>query len=93
MGDRFIVQPYLPLQKAIADFYEAIANYIQVVLNNSTSVSAWELQQVKRWQEKLQLAKDASVINRQGRRGTSEIGQGTVILIQDLEYLMTAILN
>lgn len=56
-----MVQPYLPLQKAIADCYEAIANYIQVVLNNSTSVSVWELQQVKRWQEKLQLAKDASV--------------------------------
>ncbi|MBS0015448.1 MAG: FUSC family protein [Arthrospira sp. SH-MAG29] len=85
------LQPYLPLKKAIADCYAAIADYIQVVLNNSTSVSVSELQQVKGWREKLQLAKDALVINRQGRRGTSEIGQAAVILIQDIEYLMTAI--
>ncbi|EKD08450.1 MAG: FUSC family protein [Limnospira sp. PMC 1286.21] len=85
------LQPYLPLKKAIADCYTAIADYIQVVLSNSTSLSVSELQQVKGWREKLQLAKDALVINRQGRRGTSEIGQAAVILIQDIEYLMTAI--
>jgi len=82
------LRPYLPLKKAISRCYGAIADYVQFVLNHSPGD---ELRGVAQWRETLQIAKDAYILNRRGRRGNSAIGQAAVMLIQDAERLMTSV--
>jgi len=82
------LRPYLPLRKAISRCYGAIADYVQFVLNRSPGD---ELRGVAQWRETLQIAKDAYILNRRGRRGNSAIGQAAVMLIQDAERLMTSV--
>ncbi|MGC9528490.1 MAG: FUSC family protein [Limnospira sp.] len=82
------LRPYLPLRKAISRCYGAIADYIQFVLNHSPGD---ELRGVAQWRETLQIAKDAYILNRRGRRGNSAIGQAAVMLIQDAERLMMSV--
>ncbi|MEB3882130.1 FUSC family protein [Lyngbya sp. CCY1209] len=82
------LRPYLPLRKAISRCYGAIADYIQFVLNHSPGD---EIRGVAQWRETLQIAKDAYILNRRGRRGNSAIGQAAVMLIQDAERLMMSV--
>lgn len=87
------LQPYLPLKKAISNCYGAIADYMQLFLNNTPNAATpiQELEKITAWRETLQIAKDALVLNRRGRWGSSPIGQAIVILIQHIEQLMTSI--
>lgn len=84
------VNPYLPLKKSVSRCYKAIAEYINSSRFNS---SEDELKRVAKLRASLQTARQTWAFNRQLRLGNIPIGEAVIILLQDADNLINAIVN
>ena len=87
------LKPELPLRESIARCYQAIARYIRDYRHNSNQqeVDSAQLQRGVQLRQTLQTARKTLTLTRRGRLGGSSIGELMVVLIQNLDRLITSV--